>query len=153
VAAAEVDFVDDSGNVFDFHAFRHQYISNLAAAGVHPKVAQHLARHSTITLTMDRYTHLSAIDVNAAIEGLPKLPCGEPQAVEQLATVTHGKLAQTVGISGHAEASADTSGQRSRNEKTRVSPPKTGRNTGLNGVVRAGIEPATHGFSVHCSTN
>lgn len=44
---------DDAGRVFDFHSLRHQFISNLAQAGVHPKEAQTLARHSTITLTMD----------------------------------------------------------------------------------------------------
>jgi integrase len=43
--------------VVDFHALRHTFITSLAAAGVHPKTAQMLARHSTITLTMDRYTH------------------------------------------------------------------------------------------------
>jgi hypothetical protein len=37
---------DEAGRVFDFHSLRHQYISNLAAAGVHPKIAQTLARHS-----------------------------------------------------------------------------------------------------------
>jgi hypothetical protein len=45
---------DDADHVADFHALRHTYISNLASAGVHPKIAQALARHSTITLTMDR---------------------------------------------------------------------------------------------------
>lgn len=49
---------DDAGRVADFHALRHTFISNLAAGGVHPKTAQSLARHSTITLTMDR-THIS----------------------------------------------------------------------------------------------
>jgi hypothetical protein len=33
LGSAKVDFADDSGKVFDFHAFRHQYISNLAATG------------------------------------------------------------------------------------------------------------------------
>jgi hypothetical protein len=37
----------------DLYALRHTFISNLAAGGVHPKTAQGLARHSTITLTMD----------------------------------------------------------------------------------------------------
>ncbi len=53
--------VDDAGRVFAFHALRHQFISNLARGGVHPKEAQLLARHSTISLTMDRYTHLGAV--------------------------------------------------------------------------------------------
>jgi integrase len=50
--------VDDAGQVFDFHALRHQFITNLARAGVAAQVAQTLARHSTITLTMDRYSHV-----------------------------------------------------------------------------------------------
>jgi len=65
---------DEAGRVFDFHALRHQFISNLAAAGVHPKVAQTLARHSTISLTMDRYTHLGLVDQTAALDKLPSLP-------------------------------------------------------------------------------
>ncbi len=40
------------------HALRHTFISNLARAGIHPKTAQALARHSTITLTLDRYSHV-----------------------------------------------------------------------------------------------
>jgi len=72
--AAGIPYEDSAGQVFDFHALRHQFISNLAAAGVHPKVAQTLARHSDIKLTMDRYTHLAVADVAGALDGLPALP-------------------------------------------------------------------------------
>ena len=37
-------------------------------------VAQSLTRHSTISLTMDTYTHLSLNDGKAALARLPKLP-------------------------------------------------------------------------------
>ena len=57
LADAVIEYRDDAGRVADFHALRHTFISNLANAGVHPKTAQTLARHSTITLTMDRYSH------------------------------------------------------------------------------------------------
>ncbi len=67
-------YTDDAGRVFDFHAQRHQFISNLARGGASPKEAQSLARHSTITLTMDRYTHLGINDLTAALDRLPKLP-------------------------------------------------------------------------------
>lgn len=33
-----------------------------------------LARHSTITLTMDNYTHLDVLDVAGALERLPAVP-------------------------------------------------------------------------------
>ncbi len=62
---------DHSGRVFDFHAFRHQFASNLAAAGVHPKTSQELLRHSSIELTMGIYTHSFRPNVAAAIESLP----------------------------------------------------------------------------------
>ena len=73
-------YVDDDGRVFDFHAFRHQFISNLARSGVSPKEAQALARHSTITLTRDRYTHLSVLDIATAMERLPGLPVVQPES-------------------------------------------------------------------------
>jgi integrase len=74
-------YVDSAGRVFDFPALRHQFISNLARGGASPKEAQALARHSTITLTMDRYTHLGIVDLTAALDRLPKLPGSEaPEA-------------------------------------------------------------------------
>ena len=68
-----LSYSDDAGRVADFHALRHTFISNLAAGNVHPKVAQRLARHSTITLTMDRYTHLHRDDLADAVKTLPDL--------------------------------------------------------------------------------
>jgi integrase len=64
---------EDAAGVFDFHGTRHKFISDLAAGGVHPKVAQNLARHSTITLTMDHYTHLELHDHAAALDNLPEI--------------------------------------------------------------------------------
>jgi integrase len=74
LAAAGIPYRDDDGRYFDFHAMRGQFISMLAARGVHPKVAQALARHSTITLTMDYYTHLDVLDVAGALDKLPGVP-------------------------------------------------------------------------------
>src|SRR5262249_41589173 len=64
---------DDAGRVADFHALRHTSITNLAAGGVHPKTAQQLARHSTITLTMDRYAATLREDHSQALDSLPDL--------------------------------------------------------------------------------
>ena len=64
---------DSEGRVVDFHALRHTFIPNLARSGVHPKVAQSLARHCTITLTMDRYSHTLREDERAALDALPDL--------------------------------------------------------------------------------
>jgi len=57
----------------DFHSLRHTFITNLVNAGVQPNVVMKLARHSTITLTMDYYTHTLRESEDAAIEKLPDL--------------------------------------------------------------------------------
>ena len=60
-----------AGEVFDFHATRHTYISAIVAGGASVKVAQELARHSTPTLTIGRYAHTRLHDLTAALESLP----------------------------------------------------------------------------------
>jgi integrase len=62
---------DDLGRVVDFHSLRHTFISNLAKAGIHPKLAQDLARHSSIELTMRVYTHTK---IESRLEAIDKLP-------------------------------------------------------------------------------
>ena len=57
----------------DFHANRHTFITNLAKAGVSPKTAQSLARHSDIRLTMNVYTHTDMAEKAEAVGRLPGL--------------------------------------------------------------------------------
>ncbi len=51
-----------------------RFITNLARAGVSPKTAQILARHSDINLTMNTYTMLEVYDQSVAVAALPPLP-------------------------------------------------------------------------------
>ena len=53
---------NDEGRVVDFHALRQTFITNLSRAGVSPKMAQTLARHSDINLTMNVYTMVNVSD-------------------------------------------------------------------------------------------
>jgi len=86
-----LNYETDDGRA-DFHALRHTFISNLAASGVHPKLAKELARHSTISLTLDRYTHVGLVDMNAALESLPGIPeTPEAQRARCMATGTGPK--------------------------------------------------------------
>ncbi|MEI8197368.1 MAG: tyrosine-type recombinase/integrase [Phycisphaerae bacterium] len=71
LAAAGIARVDPEGRHVDFHGTRHTLATSLAAGGVHPKTAQSLVRHSTITLTMDRYTHTLRGAEAAALSILP----------------------------------------------------------------------------------
>jgi len=72
----------------DFHSFRHTFITMLTSGGVTPKNAQVLARHSTITLTMDRYSHTVRDDTKRSLDALPSFDLPEPQQQEQKATGT-----------------------------------------------------------------
>lgn len=64
----------------DFHSLRHTFVSNLVRSGVNPRVAMVLARHSTITLTMDRYSHVLPSESVKALNGLPCLPKPQEEA-------------------------------------------------------------------------
>jgi len=72
--AAGIDYIDEAGKVADFHSLWHTYITNIVKCGASPKIAQQLARHSKITLTMDTYTHLNLFDHSKAMDNLPDLP-------------------------------------------------------------------------------
>ncbi len=68
-----LSYKNQSGLFADFHANRHTFITNLAKGGVSPKVAQTLARHSDIRLTMNVYTHTDLAEKVGAISRLPSL--------------------------------------------------------------------------------
>jgi site-specific recombinase XerD len=79
------DYLRDTnaaGHVVDFHSLRHGFITYLVTANVAPKVTQALARHSTITLTMDRYTHLGVGDLVDALKRLPAMGNGNCAAAK-----------------------------------------------------------------------
>jgi len=76
-----LQYENAAGEVADFHATRHTYISGIVAGGASVKTAQELARHSTPTLTIGRYAHTRLLDLRGALDGLPggELPEG-PEA-------------------------------------------------------------------------
>jgi integrase len=67
-------YCNAAGRYADFHSCRHLFITSLERAGVSPKMAQTLARHSDIRLTLGIYTHIELHDQTAAIESLPGPP-------------------------------------------------------------------------------
>jgi len=95
LADAKIEPVDAQGRVVDFHGQRTTFISALARAGVSPAMAQKLARHSDINLTMGTYTRLQVEDLAGAVGKLAELrpdapPGGRPVAAvhEQEKTIT-----------------------------------------------------------------
>ena len=71
-----LSYCNADGLYADFHSNRHLFITSLERAGIRPKMAQTLARHSDIRLTLGRYTHVGLHDQSAAIEALPAPPGG-----------------------------------------------------------------------------
>jgi integrase len=71
--AAGISYKDEAGQFADFHSLRHSFITNLARSGVHPSDAMALARHSTITLTMNFYTHTKRESLRKILNEQPDL--------------------------------------------------------------------------------
>jgi integrase len=70
--AAGIPYQDGAGRFLDFHSLRHTFGTNLARAGVAPKVAQELMRHSDVNLTLGIYSHMEMSDLAGAVGKLPK---------------------------------------------------------------------------------
>lgn len=103
--AADVPYQDKAGRFLDFHSLRHTFGTNLARAGVTPKVAQELMRHSDVNLTLGIYSHVDMSDLAGAVEKLPKnLTAHRPKPTDagfsctQVATQT-GNLGNSQGLS------------------------------------------------------
>jgi integrase len=80
-AALPYEVSGPDGPLFaDFHALRHSFITMLSRGGVDVKLAQELARHSDIRLTMQRYTHARLHDLAGAVGNLPSVLPPAPQA-------------------------------------------------------------------------
>ena len=67
--AAGIEYRTESGFA-DFHSLRAYYIVSLWKAGVDIKLVQILARHSSITLTMDLYCKVTGKDIREALDVL-----------------------------------------------------------------------------------
>ena len=112
--AAGIAYVDESGRYADFHSLRHTTGSLLAASGVHPKTAQSIMRHSTIDLTMSRYTHVFSGQEAQAVASLPDFSAPSSQAQRAVATGTDGKdvLALCLALSGAGHSPTTPSSER-----------------------------------------
>jgi hypothetical protein len=79
LAAAGIPFEDVRGRRIDLHGLRKTYGTMLAAAGVSPRVAMELMRHSDMKLTMGVYTDVAQLPMIAETARLPSLSLPNPQ--------------------------------------------------------------------------
>ncbi|MFP6762956.1 MAG: tyrosine-type recombinase/integrase, partial [Planctomycetaceae bacterium] len=64
---------DERGRTVDIHGMRMTLATMLNLAGVPPRTAQEIMRHSDIRLTMKNYTDEKLLNVAGALDALPKL--------------------------------------------------------------------------------
>jgi len=157
--AAGLPTRDSEGRKIDFHSLRVSYISFLANSNVPVKVTQKLARHSTPTLTMNIYAKVFPEQERAA---LGCLPCADISGNifslvgQWQAEPVKSADANDDKIQRQRYVSDDKSGQfgvsSTEAEKGRKTP-LLSEKWGFSELGGAGVEPATHGFSVRCSTN
>jgi integrase len=112
--AAGISYQDKAGRFLDFHSLRHTFGTNLARAGVAPKVAQELMRHSDVNLTLGIYTHTEMSDLAGAVEKLPKSHIDRrPESTDSGFSCTKVAL-QTGNLGNYQGLSDGTSGQSGR---------------------------------------
>ena len=127
-AREESDFLEyqnDDGLFADFHSNRHLFITSLERAGLSPKMAQTLARHSDVRLTLGVYTHVGLHDQTAAIASLPPPPGGkdtETEATELWATGTDGRTGEHQTVPSVVPSGAQIGAQLVAPERLRLAP-------------------------------
>ncbi len=128
LAKAKIDFEDDQGRVVDFHSLRHTTGSLLANAGVHPKVAQEIMRHSDINLTMSTYTHVLRGKESEAVAALPDLSLPTLEDQQNVATGTLDVTASDFVQNLHSE---DDSTRNSANSGEQKANTERGSKSGI----------------------
>lgn len=95
LAAAGIQKTDSRGRTVDVHAMRMTLATMLNKAGVAPRTAQEIMRHSDIRLTMETYTDAKLLNVSGALDSLPSMsPDRAPERTskELRATGTDGHI-------------------------------------------------------------
>ena len=116
---AGIPKADADGFVVHIQALRHSFGTHLSLAGVAPRVAQAVMRHSDIKLTMNSYTDSRLLETAAAVESLKYLP-GTSAAVAPT-------VAPDPDLEGHFESvSGNSGGDRSEECQHEKTPENTG---------------------------
>ncbi len=109
-----LSYQSDDSVFADFHSNRHTFITNLGKAGIAPKMAQTLARHSDIRLTFNVYSHveekeqsqavglLNAPPIRPAVSSTPDTKTG--QTVNPTAIRTESSLTESSSVDSKSKA-------------------------------------------------
>jgi Phage integrase family len=92
--AAGIHLTDERGHRVDFHALRTTYITRLQRAGVPPREAMELARHSDMRLTMKTYTDVAQLPLAETVRKLPSI--GDSQIDSQTSVASRPAMSPSV---------------------------------------------------------
>lgn len=122
-----------AGEVADFHATRHTYVSNIVESGATVREAQELARHSTPNLTIGRYAHVQRGKLHQVVDSLESKgsATGSSQGAKQREMVRRN------ATNVHGD---DRNSPRGKTAKT---PGKTNKSSSFSVAEGTGLEPAT----------
>jgi integrase len=142
---AGIPFEDADRRRADFHSLRHTYGSLLAKAGVAPRIAMSLMRHTDMRLTMNVYTDPRVFDLAGAVEKLPALPPSQKDVQgfpgwRESVTTTLAAIGFCSAVNGADGASSDsTLSLASGGVRQQKSP------SGRDGLIKRakGVEPST----------
>ena len=119
-------YCNGDGLFADFHSNRHLFITSMERAGLSPKMAQTLARHSDVRLTLGTYTHVGVHDQTAAIQSLPTPPGRgvppEAGAAELQATGTDDRGLDPKKVPSVVPSGAQYGAQRLASDELRIAP-------------------------------
>ena len=150
---AGIPFEDAEGRTVDRHSLRMTFVSWLGAAGVDPRTAQQLARHSDIRLTTQTYRDVRLLDTKSAIGKRPD-PGGQSERQVALATGTDDYAAgpvvpPVVPTGGVGRPEQSSGGTATASRPVMETPKKCRLDTERNDLASAdqlgatGLEPAT----------
>ena len=110
---AGIEERDARGRILEFHSFRRTWATFLNGAGIAPRVAMQLMRHSDVRLTMRDYTDETLLPVAEQLGRVPSLKSS------LISSLNAGKSCPSVSISGQAGASV-VAAQSPENEESRA---------------------------------
>ena len=96
LAAAGIPAKDERGRCVDVHALRTTFGTMLSVAGVSPRVAMELMRHSDIKLTMRIYTDAAQLPLAADVKRLPSFSV--PENCAHINTQIHSQTGVVSGL-------------------------------------------------------
>ena len=111
LVAAGIDKIDERGRRVHLHALRMSTATHLSAAGVAPRTAQALMRHSDMKLTMATYTDERLLNSAGAVALLPDLPIGATEDTTHTEATRHERKAMRT-VTPFVTPDADKRGQK-----------------------------------------